>query len=117
MNQSGQDQELRITTSVEDQSDILCVVGEIDMASAPELQRACLALVDGGAKRVVIDMSGVSFIDSTGLGVIVSLQKRLQSQGGEAVIRNPSSVLRRLIRLTNLDRVVPIEGEEVTDAP
>ena len=117
MSQSGQDQELRITTTTEDVSDVLEIVGEIDMASAPDLHRACMALVDSGAKRVILDTSGVTFIDSTGLGVLVSLQKRLRSEGGEALIRNPSSGLRRLIQVTNLDRVVPIEGEEVTDGP
>jgi anti-sigma B factor antagonist len=115
MSQSEQDQELRITTSKEDLSDVLSLIGEIDMASAPELQRACMAAVDDGAKKVILDTSGVTFIDSTGLGVIIALQKRLRAEGGEASIRNPSSVLRRLIQVTNLDRVVPVEGEGVVD--
>ena len=112
MTTSGEEQELRITAAAEEGSQVLCLAGEIDMASAPELQRACMAAVDEGAKRVVLDTAEVTFIDSTGLGVIIALQKRLRAEGGETFIRSPSSVVRRLIDVTSLDRVVSIEGDE-----
>jgi anti-sigma B factor antagonist len=58
------------------------VSGEIDVYTAPKLREALLSLVDSGTYRLIVDMSGVEFLDSTGLGVLVGGLKRVRAHDG-----------------------------------
>ena len=61
---------------------VLHVEGTVDIATSPELKERLAALVDRGERRLVVDISGVPFIDSTGLGAIVSGSNRIKSNFG-----------------------------------
>ena len=84
----------------------MTVTGEIDMATAPRFRQRLLALISGGAQNVVIDLSGVDYIDSTGLGVLMGGAKRVRSAGGDIRLVITGSRLADLIELTRLDRVL-----------
>lgn len=85
------------------------VTGEVDLVEAQRLQRAVLDLVDGGARELVVDLSGVSFMGSTGLGALVVGHNRLLEEGGSLTLRNPSKAVRRVLEITSLDQVLPID--------
>ena len=57
---------------------VLAVRGEIDAYTSPRLREELKRLIDDGARRLVVDLQGVEFMDSTGLGVLVSALKRLK---------------------------------------
>jgi anti-anti-sigma factor len=79
------------------------VRGELDLATAPQV-RACLTeLYGSGRRRVVLDLSELDFIDSTGLGVLVAALKRFRSDGGELAVVNPTNRVRKVFELTRLD--------------
>jgi anti-sigma B factor antagonist len=59
-------------------------------------------------KRLVVDLGGTEFIDSTGLGVLVRALKRLRHHGGELVVRSPRPNARKVLAITCLDRVMTI---------
>lgn len=80
--------------------------GEIDVATAPELRQNLIDAINGGATRVVVDMAGVTFIDSTGLGVLVGAMKRATSRGGEVVVERVPPAIRRVFEVTGLDRAI-----------
>jgi anti-anti-sigma factor len=80
------------------------VVGEIDLKTAPELD-ACLGQADG---EVQIDMSAVTFVDSVGLGVLITHHRRHLSQGTALRIVAMSQPVRRLLEVTGL---LPILAE------
>lgn len=84
------------------------VAGELDVATAPRLREELVALLTDGRCHLVLDLGGVAFIDSTGLGVIVGLLKRARSLGGDLrlVCTNPS--VRRVFEITALDRTMPL---------
>ena len=80
---------------------VLRVFGEIDVATAPALRDPLLALADGASPFAVVDMSDVSFIDSTGLSALVTARKRLRAEGCE---------LRLVIDRPNVRKVFDVTG-------
>ena len=71
------------------------VRGELDLATKPVLVEALAAVVAGGARHVVVDMSGVSFVDSTGLAAILEARR----VGASITLRNPVGRVRKLLEL------------------
>jgi anti-sigma B factor antagonist len=61
---------------------VIAVDGELDMTAAPDLRAAIGAAIDAGATALVVDLSEVTFIDSTGIGVLLAARHRLQRSGG-----------------------------------
>ena len=78
------------------------------MATAPRFRKRLHEVIGAGAQLVVIDISGVDFIDSTGLGVLMGGAKRVRSGGGDIRLVTAGARLAELIELTRLDRVVDV---------
>jgi len=87
---------------------VLLVRGEIDVASAPEFHASLSDLIGQGPEIIIVDMSEVSFIDSTGLGVLVGAEKQMRDAGQalRLVVTQPQII--RLLELTGLDEVFTI---------
>lgn len=73
--------ELEFDESEHDGWRVLAVRGEIDAYTSPRLREELKRLIDGGARQLVVDLQGVEFMDSTGLGVLVSALKRIKEPG------------------------------------
>lgn len=100
--------ELSIEARAMDDRTVLTVRGELDLYTAPALRDRVLAAAAEGHRRLVIDLSGVPFMDSSGLGVIVACLKRLRESGGDlALVTAPGSPPSKLLSLTGLDRAIP----------
>ena len=97
-----------VRTSEAGTRNILTVEGEVDAHTAPQLKSAIGAVMDQGANDVVIDLDQVSFMDSTGLGVLVGALKRLREQGGELRIVCSRRPILRVLEITGLDKVIPL---------
>ena len=97
-----------VTVSSHGRWEVLTVTGEIDMATAPRFRQRLLGVISAGVQNVVIDLSGVDFIDSTGLGVLMGAAKRVRSTGGDIRLVMSGSRLAELIELTRLDRVLDV---------
>ncbi|MBV8981723.1 MAG: STAS domain-containing protein [Acidimicrobiia bacterium] len=100
--------ELRLTVSESDGVWVVEVYGELDMHTSPDLRDQLVALIDSGANDIVLDLSGLEFIDSTGLGVLVGILKRLVTRDGRLVLRSPRPAARRVFEITGLDLVFDI---------
>jgi len=81
------------------------VRGEVDVYTAATLRERLLAVIEGGATSVVVDLRRVDFLDSTGLGVLVGALKRLRLAGGQLALVCDSEKLLKVFRITALDRV------------
>jgi anti-sigma B factor antagonist len=83
--------------------DVATVVvrGEIDVATAPQLRETLHDLVQGGAKQIVLDCQALSFLDSSGIGLLVATRKRL-GDDGQLVIDSPPSHVRKVLELTGV---------------
>jgi anti-sigma B factor antagonist len=89
---------------------VLRVTGEIDVYTAPLLRERVIHLVDDGARHIIADLRGVTFLDSTGLGVLVGSLKRLRSNGGSLrIVINADRIL-RIFRITGLANVFALHS-------
>lgn len=86
---------------------VLSPTGRLDVAGAPALRDAIAEIPKEGPPRVVIDLEGVSFVDSTGLGSVIAALKVLRSIQGELRLAAPNQQARVVLELTTLDRVFP----------
>ena len=86
---------------------VLAPTGRLDVAGAPALKEAIVELVKDGPPKVVIDMEGVSFVDSTGLGSVIAALKQVRNNQGEMRLAAPNQQARVVLELTTLDRVFP----------
>jgi len=87
---------------------VLFVSGEIDIYTAPLFKQAVVNLVSEGSKDVVIDLSGVTFMDSSGFGTLLGATRRLRPSGGGLHLAGPNSTIQRMLRLTRLDTIMRI---------
>ena len=87
---------------------VISLGGEVDLYTAPELKQELHRLVGEGATRLVVDMSATTFIDSTTLGVLLSVVKRVRPEGGAVVLVCPDPNVKRIFEITLLDRVFAI---------
>jgi len=87
---------------------VVRVHGDLDLTTAPRLREAVVRVVTTGDTRVVLDLHGVPFVDSTGLGVLVGLLKRARSLGGDLRLVSESTSLQGVLELTALDRSLPL---------
>lgn len=86
---------------------ILRVGGEIDVYTAPTLREHLSDLAATGVRHVVIDTSGITFLDSTGLGVLVGGLKRMRVHNGSLALAGSQERVVQLLRLTGLTRTFP----------
>jgi anti-sigma B factor antagonist len=99
---------------------LVVLAGEVDASNVAELYEQFSELIRDGMQRISLHLAEVTFMDSTGLSVLVALQKRTQALGGEFVIFSPSPQLRRLFALASLDSyftIRPVDRSCQGDAP
>jgi anti-anti-sigma factor len=90
----------------------LRVAGEVDLATADELSRAATAALQAGPDTLVIDLAAVTFLDSTGLAVLVAVTNQTTASGVRLTIRDPAPRVRNVIRITGLGEFLPIAPPE-----
>jgi anti-sigma B factor antagonist len=108
--------DLDIGTSVVDGRTVVQVVGEIDVYTAPQLRERLDAEIDAGRYDLVVDLSGVSFMDSTGLGVLVGRLKQIRLNDGSMRLVCAHDRVLKVFVITGLDKVFaiyPTVGEAV----
>jgi anti-sigma B factor antagonist len=86
---------------------VVAPTGRLDVAGAPALKDAISEVLKNGPPRVVLDMEGISFVDSTGLGSVIAALKQIRSSQGDLRLAAPNQQVRVVLELTTLDRVFP----------
>ncbi len=107
--------ELSVTTSHHDDVTVVSVEGEVDVHTAAQLRLTLDQEIADGHVRLVVDLDKVSFLDSTGLGVLVGRLKLVRNASGWLRIVCTSERILRVFRITGLDKVFGIH-ESVDEA-
>ena len=96
---------------------VVTLSGRLDLLSAGEVKQQLTKAVADGRKKLVVDLSGVTFVDSSGLGALISGLKAARLAGGDLRIARPGEQARVILGLTTLDRVMKPYGtvEEALD--
>ena len=96
------------TERLDDNAYVIALAGEVDLYTAPEFKQQLLEVIGQGAKDVVVDFSGTTFIDSTTLGVLVGGVKRLRTNDGQLSLVCSDRNITKIFEITGLDRVFTI---------
>jgi anti-sigma B factor antagonist len=97
--------DLGLEVTKRERSVVVTVTGEVDVATAPRLRSQLVSLVGDGERRIICDLEGVDFLDSTGLGVLVGALKRARTHGGELIMVCTQRRLLKVFEITGLTRV------------
>jgi len=102
----------RVTVRTAPAGPELALTGELDFESAPEFRSRldCLDLRAG--ERLVLDLSGLEFCDSSGLSAFIAAQHRATDRGATLAVVNVPPAIRRLFRVTGLDQFFHVEGPD-----
>lgn len=97
---------------------VITVAGELDLYTAPRLKENLLTAIEDGILKIVVDMSGVHFIDSSALGVLIGGVKRLKPNDGRLVLVSTDENVNWILQITGLTSVFEIFGtrDEALDA-
>jgi anti-sigma B factor antagonist len=87
---------------------VLAVKGEVDVYTAPRLRERLVDLVSQGKHQIVVDLEGVDFLDSTGLGVLVGGLKRVRSHEGDLSLVCTQARILKVFEITGLTKVFDI---------
>jgi anti-anti-sigma factor len=96
--------ELDLSTTSKGWCAVVKVEGEIDLDSAGDLSDAALAAMQEIGPSLILDLSGVTFMDSTGLKVLLAVHKRAELAGGRLVLAAPTRSVNRVVSITGLDQ-------------
>ena len=103
---SATEDALTVGVEARDGEPLLCLAGDLDMVTAPLLQRRIDELIGAGHNRLLVDADALGFCDSTGLRVLISARRRLAERAGELRLLRTSGVLQRLLDLSGLAAAV-----------
>lgn len=100
------------------ESMLVRVRGEIDHHTAARVRNGIdSALFEKRPKRLILDMSAVSFMDSSGLGLIMGRLSVVRELGGTLTVKNPSDAISRIIKLAGMDKILNIEYDGQASTP
>lgn len=100
--------ELDISTENSGASCTIALDGEVDVYTSPRLRQQLTDVIDGGCVNVVVDLQNLGFIDSSGLGVLVSALRKVKEGGGTLRLVCTKESILKIFRITGLDKVFPL---------
>lgn len=87
---------------------VVTVTGEVDVYTAPKLKDELVGLIEEGKNQIVVDLEGVEFMDSSGLGVLVGALRRLKEREGTLALVCTKGPVLRILSITGLNKVFPV---------
>ena len=106
-------------TVLPDERAAVALTGEIDLYTSPSFREVLFQGIDGGARRIILDLALVTFMDSTAISVLVEGVNRLQPIGGSLAVVCDGGSVRRILAIAGLQRVLelyPTRDDALRDA-
>jgi anti-sigma B factor antagonist len=99
---------------ISQEPEVVALEGEIDMHRSPEVKEKIYALIEEKSRRLLIDMQGVSYIDSSGLAVLIEALQRMQTYGGRLALFGIAESVRHIFEIARLDQVFSIYPDKTS---
>jgi anti-sigma B factor antagonist len=93
---------------VPDRSNVLPLKGEIDLHLSPTVTASLNAMIAKKPKRLVVDLSGVTYIDSAGLAALIEAMQKVEGYGGKFLLAGLQETVRSIFEISRLDQVFQI---------
>ena len=87
---------------------VVSLSGEINLRSSPKLHASLLKIIAGRPDRIILDLSGVSYMDSSGIGTLVEIKRRVERYKGSLILAALQPRVRGLLEITNLEQFFTI---------
>ena len=87
---------------------VLSLSGKLDIFSKNALKDAADKFKDSGAKGLILDLEGITFIDSVGLGILTLVAQTFQKVKGRVIVVNPQDQVQTVLKEMNLERLIPM---------
>jgi anti-anti-sigma factor len=100
---------LSLDVSARDSTTVVALSGEIDISTIARLRRTLQDLVDDAPVALAVDMSGVGFMDSSGVAVLVATHRRASQRGVAFTLVRPTTIVAKVLALTGVDQLIPVE--------
>ncbi|MFC7372764.1 STAS domain-containing protein [Fictibacillus iocasae] len=102
---------LQINHHTNEHTHSLELAGEVDAYTAPKLKEVLVPLTEKEGQEIIIDLSQIEYMDSTGLGIFVGALKSTKANNGSLKLRGMTERVRRIFEITGLTEVMDIENE------
>lgn len=99
---STQPEKLKVSTTAHEDTVTVQLAGEIDLRTSPDLRDELLRLLERKPPRIILDLAGVSYIDSSGVGTIVELKRKAMRRSSKVVLVALQPRVRSLLEITRL---------------
>ena len=106
---------MNLTMNSRTPSETVCfldISGEVDVYTSPQLKQDLVLMAERGIKNVVINLSNVEYLDSTGLGVLIGGLKRMREAGGNLSLVGLGMRILRIFEITGLNKIFDIYDTE-----
>ena len=100
--------ELRISVTAGSAYTLVTLAGECDLHTGRQLRDVLTSEVSRGARRMILDLAGLAFMDSTGMQVLLGVRTVLSVRGGTMALVSPQPVVARILELTGADQYIPV---------
>jgi anti-sigma B factor antagonist len=88
---------------------VVTAAGEIDICTSPRLREAMTAAVETD-RLILVDLSAVTFLDSTGIGVLLGIQKKIATSHQSIHLVGPNRLVAKVLRITRIDETIPVHA-------
>ena len=97
-------------TALPDERAVVALAGEVELYTSPRFREVLFKGIDGGARRVILDLALVAFMDSTAIRVLVEGVNRLRPVGGSLAVVGDGGSVRRILEIAGLQRVIELHA-------
>jgi anti-anti-sigma factor len=87
----------------------ISLAGEMDLANAEQVEQEILRVEATDARRIVLDLTGLEFIDSTGIRTLIAAELRARADSNRLALRRPPESVQRVLRIAGVDQALPFE--------
>jgi anti-anti-sigma factor len=98
---------LTICSERDGDTHVIALAGELDLVSAPEVERELRRVEAGDADTIIVDLSGLKFVDSTGIRLLIETEQRSRWDAGRLALRRPPDLVFRVFTIAGIDELLP----------